>query len=160
MPTGCGSGASKLAVPPGRLADRVADDVLAGGVGGRRAQEAVLLLLGAPVPDRHQPEAVHEHGAAESGVDGAELLPGYQHVDVGEPAAAVLRGKHAERDPALVGVDIGRLRQLEGAQRVGLGVRLAHDRGEHVLGEVARLELQFPLIVREGEVDSHLISSR
>jgi len=60
---------------------------------------------------------------SEARVDRADLLRGDEHVDVGEPAAAVLRGKHAERDPALVRLDVRGLRQLEGAQRVGLGVR-------------------------------------
>ena len=93
------------------------------------------------------------------GIDRAELLGGDDHVDVGEPAAPVVRREHAECDPALVRVDVGPLRHLERAQRVGLGVGLAHDRREHVLREVPRLELQLPLLVREGEIDGHMASS-
>jgi hypothetical protein len=128
---------------PGRLAHRVADEVLAGRVGCRGAQEPVLLFLAAPVPDRHEPEPVDEHGAREARVDRAELLGGDDHVDVGEPAAPVLRREHAERDAAFVGVDVGRFRHLERAQRVGLGVGLAHDRRKDVLREVPHLELHF-----------------
>lgn len=75
------------------------------------------------------------------------------------PPPAVLRREHAERDPALVGLDVGRLRHLERAQRVGLGVGLAHDRRKDVLGEITRLELQGPLLVREGEINGHVASS-
>jgi hypothetical protein len=120
---------------------RIADEVFARRVRRGGAQESVLLLLVPPVPDRHEPEPVDEHGAREARVDGADLLGGDEHVDVGEPAAPVLGREHAERDPALVGIDIRRLRHLERAQRVGLGVGLAHDRPEDVLREVPRLEL-------------------
>src|SRR4051794_30764516 len=139
----------------GGLTRRVADDVLARRIGRRRPQKAVLLLLGAVVPDRQEPEAVDEHGACEARVDRADLLGGEDQVDVAQAAAAVLVRDHAERDAGLVGGDVGVLRALEPAQRVGLCVRLANDGREHRLRELARVRLQLALLVRKGEVDGH-----
>ena len=142
-----------------RLARRVADDVLAARVRGRRAQEPVLLLLGAVVPDRQQAEPVDEHRAGEARVDGADLLGGDDQVDVAHAAAAVLLRQHAERDARLVGRDVGLLRHLEGAQRVGLLVGRPDHRPERVLGEVTHARLQLALLVGQGEVDGHRSSA-
>ena len=139
----------------GRLAGGVPDDELAGGVGGRRPDEAPLLLLGAVVPDGHQAEAVDEDGGGEARVDRADLLGRDHEVDVGQPAAAVLLGQHRERDAALHRLHVGGLGEVEPGQRVRLGVGLAHDGREDVLRELAGGLLQVLLVLRQSEIDRH-----
>ena len=139
----------------GRLARGPPAEVLAGRIGRRRAQEALLLLLGAVPGHRHEPETVTEHRAGEARVHDADLLRRDDQVDARHPAAAVLGREHAHRDPGLVGLDVGRLRHLEALERVGLRVGRGHHGLQHVLGEGPDLVLQLLLLVRHREVDGH-----
>jgi hypothetical protein len=143
-----------------RLARRPPAEVGAGRVGGGRPQDAFLLLVAAVPGDRHQPEAVAEHGAGEAGVDRADLLGGDDQVDAGDPAAAVLGGQHAHGDARLVRLDVGTLGHPEALERVGLGVRRRDHRLEDVLGERTDVVLQLALLVGQREVDRHGASLR
>ena len=120
------------------------------------ADEALLLVLGPVVPDRHQAEAVDEDGRAEAGIDGLDLLGGDDEVDVGQPAAAVRLGEHGEGDAPAAGLLVGGLGHLPAGERIGLGVDLLRERGEHLLREVPRERLDLLLLLGEGEINGHL----
>ncbi len=78
-------------------------------------------------------------------------------VDVGQAAAAVLAGQHGEGDAAPGRLPVGRLGQLEAAQRVRFLVDLPRHRREHVHGEVARRGLDLLLLLGQREVDGHVV---
>ena len=143
----------------GGLACRVADDELVARVTGRAADEPLLLVLGAVVPHRHEPETVDEDGRAEAGIDRLDLLGRDHEVDVGQPAAAVLLGEHRPGDALPAGLLVGRLEHLPAGERIGLGVDLRRQRSEDLLGEAPRHRLEFLLLLRQGEINRHALLS-
>ena len=111
----------------------VATDVIGVSLAGQRGQPGLLLLVGPELEDGVGEEAVGAQQVADAEVADAQLLLDQAlGDDVGEPAAAVLLGKHEAGD-----ADLGRLApQVPGRLDVGL-VDGAGHRADLVAGEVA-----------------------
>ena len=139
----------------GGLARRVTDDELVARVTRRAADEPLLLLLGAVVPHRHEPETVDEDGRAEAGIDRLDFLGRDHEVDVGQSAAAVRLGEHRPGDALLASLLVGRLEHLPAGERIGLGVDLRRERSEDLLGEAPRHRLKLLLLFRQREINRH-----
>src|SRR5579875_1740787 len=121
------------------LAHGVSYDVLCSRIGGGSTQEALSLFLGSIPEDRHQPQAVDENGARETGIDRAELFGGEHQLNVAEASATIFLGQHTEGDTGAVGFDVGRFGELEGPQGVWLTIGFLHDGGKNVLSELTGL---------------------
>src|SRR5918998_249547 len=74
------------------------------------------------------------------------------------PPAVLLR-QHGKRNTPLDRLAVGRLRQIEPAERVGLLIGLTDDGPEYVLSEVPGRFLKYLLVGSEREVDGHVVSS-
>ena len=113
-------------------------------------EEALLLLLGAPLQEREAVQAdVDAHGNTQEGVDVFELFAGQRQRDVVEPRAAIFLGYGKAEDAQLTHLvqDFG--------VKLALGVPFLDVRRDLARGEFARpcREVEFALAVSEKSID-------
>ena len=120
---------------------------------GQRHQEVLLLLLGAPLEQRHGAQAhVHRHGDPQVGVDGLQFLAGQPQADVIHALAAIADREGQTQDPELAHAPQHPLDRLLAA------VSVLDHRRDFLPREVPHGLAVELLFFGEGEVHARIIS--